>query len=191
VLVSDTVGFIRALPKGLMTAFRATLEEVQEAALMLQVSDLSNPYHDELEQEVEKILELLGVTSRPRLRVFNKVDRLSPERRREYEDSWQRSSSSEEPPVFVSALTGEGLDELLRRIDLALPTDPVVKLSLRMPLSEGRSLALIHALGRVVHSRIADSHMEMEAEVPEAVARRLRLKDFLVKETLRPSDSYR
>ena len=76
ILVSDTVGFIRALPKGLLTAFRATLEEVQESALILQVSDISNPYHDELEEEVEKILGELGVMDRPRLRVFNKIDRL-------------------------------------------------------------------------------------------------------------------
>ena len=67
----------------------------------------------------------------------------------------------------------------------------VVKLSLRMPLTEGRSLALIHALGRVTHSKVEDSHMEMEAEVPEAVARRLKLKNFQTKETLRSSDSYR
>ena len=79
ILVSDTVGFIRELPKGLLTAFRATLEEVQEAALILQVSDISNPHHEELEEEVEKILDELGVMDRPRLRVFNKVDRLSPE----------------------------------------------------------------------------------------------------------------
>lgn len=191
VLVSDTVGFIRALPKGLLTAFRATLEEVQESALILQVSDISNPYHHELDQEVEKILEQLSVTGRPRLRVLNKVDRLTVQQRREFSEAWARTSSAEEPPVFVSALTGEGLDELLRRIDGALPADPIVKLSLRMPLSEGRSLALIHALGRVVHSRVNESHMDLEAEVPEAVARRLKLKDFVTKETLRPSDSYR
>jgi hypothetical protein len=76
-------------------------------------------------------------------------------------------------------------------VDLALPADPIVKLSLRMPLSEGRSLALIHALGRVVRSRVNDAHMDLEAEVPEAVARRLKLRDFLAKETLRSSDSYR
>ena len=76
ILVSDTVGFIRELPKGLITAFRATLEEVQEAALLLQVSDISNPQHDELDEEVEKILDELGVMGTPRLRVFNKVDQL-------------------------------------------------------------------------------------------------------------------
>src|SRR6476661_1897680 len=81
VLVSDTVGFIRDLPKGLLTAFRATLEEVQEAALILQVSDVSNPHHAELDEEVDKILNDLGVADRPRLRVFNKVDRLTQEQR--------------------------------------------------------------------------------------------------------------
>jgi GTP-binding protein HflX len=190
ILVSDTVGFIRALPKGLLTAFRATLEEVQESALILQVSDISNPYHEELEQEVEKILGDLGVLERPRLRVFNKIDRLSPEQREEFAAAWSRPKEGDEPPVFVSALTGEGLDELLRRIDVALPVDPLVKLALHMPLTEGRSLALIHALGRVVHSRVSESHMDLEAEIPETVARRLKLNDFVVKETLKSSPSY-
>ena len=177
-------------PKGLLTAFRATLEEVQESALILQVSDISNPYHDELEEEVEKILGELGVMDRPRLRVFNKLDRLSPEQREEFTAAWSHTKNGEEPPVFVSALTGEGLDELLRRIDAALPIDPIVKLSLHMPLTEGRSLALIHALGRVLQSQVSDSHMDLEAEIPEAVARRLKLKDFEAKETFRPSPSY-
>ena len=190
ILVSDTVGFIRALPKGLVAAFRATLEEVQESAVLLQVSDISNPFHDELEQEVEKILGELGVVERPRLRVFNKVDQLSPEQRDEFAAVWSRAAGAEEQPVFVSALTGEGLEELLRRIDSSLPVDPLVRLSLHMPLSQGRALALIHAMGRVVHSRVSDSHMDLEAEVPESVARQLKLKEFAVKETLRPSASY-
>jgi len=190
ILVSDTVGFIRALPKGLLTAFRATLEEVQESALILQVSDVSNPYHEDLEQEVEKILGELGVMERARLRVFNKIDRLTPEQREEFAAAWSRTKDGEEPPVFVSALTGEGLDELLKRIDEALPVDPLVKLSLHMPLTEGRSLALIHALGRVTYSRVNDSHMDLEAEIPETVARKLKLKDFETKETLRSSPSY-
>jgi GTPase len=191
ILVSDTVGFIRALPKGLLAAFRATLEEVQESALILQVSDISNPNHGELEQEVEKILGELGVLERPRLRVFNKIDRLTPEQRGDFKTAWSGNRNGDEPPVFVSAITGEGLDELLRRIDNALPVDPIVRMSLHMPLSEGRSLALIHALGRVVTSQVNGSHMDLEADIPEAVARRLKLKEFQTKETLRASTSYR
>jgi GTPase len=189
VLVSDTVGFIRQLPKGLIKAFRATLEEVQEAALLLQVSDISNPRHDELEEEVEKILDDLGVKETPRLRVFNKVDQLDAERRGNLEAA-SRRNGGDEPPVLVSGLTGEGLDELLRRIDAALPLDPIVKLSLHMPLSEGRSLALIHALGRVLHSHVSDSYMDMEAEVPQSIATRLKLKSYAAAGTSGTSRAY-
>src|SRR6266513_30493 len=94
VLVSDTVGFIRDLPKGLLTAFRATLEEVQEAALILHVSDVSNPHHDELDEEVEKISRELGVDGRPRLRVLNKVDRLALEDRKAITNGAERSAGA-------------------------------------------------------------------------------------------------
>jgi GTP-binding protein HflX len=191
ILVSDTVGFIRALPKGLIAAFRATLEEVQEAALLLQVSDISNLHHDELDQEVDKILGELGVLERPRLHVFNKVDQLTPQQREEFAAAWRNSSCTGEPPIFVSALTGEGIDDLLRRIEKAVPLDPIVRLSLHIPLSEGRTLALIHALGRVVESRVNDSLMELQADVPETIARRLKLNDFLAKETSRRTSAYK
>ena len=181
VLVSDTVGFIRDLPKDLLTAFRATLEEVQEAALILHVSDVSNRHHDELDEEVDKILRELGVDGRPRLRVLNKVDQLAPEERGALSNSVERNGAG--APVLVSALTGEGIEDLLRRIDAEMPTDPVITLSIRLPLAEGRTLAMIHALGRVLHSEIDDSHMRLDAEVPASIAKRLRLKDFAVEET--------
>jgi GTPase len=176
VLVSDTVGFIRDLPKDLLTAFRATLEEVQEAALILHVSDISNPQHDELDAEVDKILRELGVADRPRLRVLNKIDLLREEQRESMASS--TAVNSERAPVLVSAMTGAGITELLRRIDAALPIDPMVTLSLRLPLAEGRTLALIHAMGRVLHSSVEDSHMRMDAEVPVSIAQRLRLSRF-------------
>jgi GTP-binding protein HflX len=178
VLVSDTVGFIRDLPKGLLTAFRATLEEVQEAALILQVSDVSNPHHAELDEEVDKILNDLGVADRPRLRVFNKVDRLTKEHKAPLMHPYAMGAGTNGGPVLVSGLTGEGVDDLLRRMDAALPVDPVVTLSLRLPLAEGRTLALVHALGRVLHSEVEDSHMLMDAEVPGSIARKLKLSAF-------------
>jgi GTPase len=176
VLLSDTVGFIRDLPKGLLTAFRATLEEVQEAALILHVSDVSNPHHHELDEEVQKILRELGVAARPRLRVLNKADLLTPEQLELLQSNGAKPEAN--GAVLVSAKTGAGIEELLRRIDIALPVDPVVTLSLRLPLAEGRTLALIHALGRVLHSSVEDSHMTMSAEVPASIARRLRLNHF-------------
>src|SRR3982074_1741696 len=144
VLVSDTVGFIRDLPKGLLTAFRATLEEVQEAALVLHVSDVSNPHHHELDEEVDKILRELGVDGRPRLRVLNKMDRLTPEERKAIINGAERSAGAGGAPVLVSALTGQGIEEMLRCMDAEMPTDPVVAVSIRLPLADGRTLALIH-----------------------------------------------
>ena len=187
VLLSDTVGFIRDLPKGLLTAFRATLEEVQEAALILHVSDVSNLHHDELDEEVEQILRELGVEGRPRLHVLNKIDSLTPEERKALTNGAGKITSIDTAPVLVSALTGEGIDALLRRMDAVMPTDPVVTLSIRLPMAEGRTLALIHALGRVLHSEVDDAHMRLDAEVPASIAKRLRLTDYAVEETSRRS----
>ena len=167
VLLSDTVGFIRDLPPGLITAFRATLEEVQESALLLLVTDLSNPHHAEQDAEVEKILKELGVADRPRLHVLNKIDRLTPEE--------AASVNSNHNSSRVSGLTGEGLEALLSRIDEAMPVDPVLHLHFTLPLSNGRAIALVHALGRVLHSEVQDSAIAIEAEIPESVARKLRI----------------
>ncbi len=187
VLLSDTVGFIRDLPKGLLTAFRATLEEVQEAALILHVSDVSNPRHDELDEEVEQILRELGVQGRPKLHVLNKIDSLTPEERKALTNGAGKITSIDTAPVLVSALTREGIDALLRRVDAEMPTDPVVTLSIRLPMAEGRTLALIHALGRVLHSEVDDAHIRLDAEVPASIAKRLRLTDYAVEETSRRS----
>ncbi len=167
VLLSDTVGFIRDLPPGLIAAFRATLEEVQESALILLVTDISNPHHSEQDAEVEKILKELGVADRPRLHVLNKIDRLAPEE--------AAARNGNHSSVRVSGLTGAGLDELLSRIDAAMPVDPILHLRFTLPIDDGRSIALVHALGRVLHSEVQESRMSIEAELPESVARRLQI----------------
>ncbi len=167
VLVSDTVGFLRDLPPALIAAFRATLEEVQEAALIVQVTDISNPQHVEQDAAVEKVLKELGADDRERLHVFNKIDRLSEE------EVVALRKSEANGNIFVSALTGEGIEELLRRMDAAMPVDPVVRARLRLPMSEGRSLALVYACGRVLDSVVNDGQMVIDAELPESLARRL------------------
>jgi GTP-binding protein HflX len=167
VLLSDTVGFIRDLPPGLITAFRATLEEVQESALLLLVTDISNPHHTEQDAEVGKILKELGVADRPRLHVLNKIDRLTPEQ--------AAAVNGNHNSARVSGLTGEGLESLLSRIDEAMPVDPVLHLHFTLPLSNGRASALVHALGRVLHSEVQDLTMAIEAEIPESVARQLKI----------------
>jgi GTPase len=168
VLLSDTVGFIRDLPPGLIAAFRATLEEVQESSLIVNVTDISNPNHAEQDAEVEKILKELGVADRPRLHVLNKIDRLSPG------DAIPMNGNPNS--VRVSALTGEGLDKLLLKIDAAMPVDPILHLRFELPLKDGRAIALVHALGRVLHSEVEGPTMFIEAELPESVARRLKIK---------------
>jgi GTP-binding protein HflX len=167
VLLTDTVGFIRDLPPGLIAAFRATLEEVQEAALIVQVTDISSPHRAEQDAEVELILRELGVAERPRLHVLNKIDRLSPEER--------AAVTENRGAIAVSALTGEGLDVLLDRIDQAMPVDPVLRLRFELPLDDGRAIALVHSLGRVLHSEVREPVMFMEADLPVSVARRLKI----------------
>jgi GTPase len=169
VLLSDTVGFIRDLPTDLVAAFRATLEELEEAALILHVVDVSSLHSAEQEAEVDKVLKELGLEDRPRLRVLNKIDRLSEEE--------QAAIRAGNGGVMVSALKGVGLDELLEAIDRRLPFDPVLRLHLRVPISDGRRLAAIRAGGRVIGSEVHDSEMWIDAELPESVARRIGVSD--------------
>jgi GTP-binding protein HflX len=169
VLVSDTVGFLRDLPPDLIAAFRATLEEVQEAALILHVTDISNPHHAEQDAEVQKILSELGVEDRPRLHVLNKIDRLSGEELA----ALRKSNGFRRQSIFASAATGEGLDDLLLQMDAAMPVDPLVRLRLRVPMSDGRHLSLVHACGRVIRSEVLDGHFVLDAELPQSLANRL------------------
>src|SRR5204862_213359 len=115
VLVSDTVGFIRNLPHALVSSFRATLEEVQRAALILQVSDASSPLSTEQDAQVDRVLKELEAGDKPRLHVKNKVDLLPPKQR----DSLRDDSQT----VHVSAAKGIGLSTLLDRIDQTLSDD--------------------------------------------------------------------
>jgi GTPase len=113
VLLSDTVGFIRRLPTHLVASFRATLEELEDAALLLHVTDASDPQHQAQHAAVESLLADLGVASTPRLRVWNKIDLLQAVER-------ERLSSGRSD-IAVSACTGEGLDLLRQRIGEAIP----------------------------------------------------------------------
>ena len=175
VLLSDTVGFLRDLPPDLIAAFRATLEEVQEAALILHVTDISSPHHAEQDAEVLKVLADLGVQDRPRVHVFNKTDCLAPDELA----TLVQSNGHREDKVFVSAATGEGLQDLLAKIDATMPSDPLVQLHLRVPVSDGRSLSLVHASGHVLRSEIVGDFFQLDAEIPESLS--FRLEDFIVK----------
>jgi len=169
VLLSDTVGFLRDLPPDLIAAFRATLEEVQEAALILHVTDISNPHHAEQDAEVLKVLRELGVEDRPRLRVLNKIDRISEEDL----ETVKKSNGLGRNTVFTSAVTGAGLEDLRVRIDAMMPVDPLVRLRLRVPVADGRNLAVVQGRGRVLRSEVVDGYLMLEAELPQSAARQL------------------
>src|SRR5438105_6952856 len=123
ILLSDTVGFIRSLPHALVSSFRATLEEVQRAALILQVSDASSPLSTEQDAQVDRVLKELEAGSKPRLHIKNKVDLLPPKQR----DSLRDDVST----VHVSAVKRIGLSTLLDRIDQALSEDATSRVRLR------------------------------------------------------------
>ncbi len=134
ILLSDTVGFIRNLPHTLVTSFRATLEEVERAEILLHVRDASSPMMDEQKAQVEKVLGELEVTKKPVIEVLNKVD-LLPAGERELLAGG----------IAVSGLKKLGLAELLAAIDDALVVDPLIRVKLRLPQSEGAVLAALEA----------------------------------------------
>ena len=166
VLLSDTVGFIRNLPHTLVSAFRATLEEVQRAALVLHVSDANNPLSAEQDAQVELVLKELEADKKPRIRVVNKID-LLPATRRD-------SLLDDQNAVHVSAIKGTGLTTLLERVDAVLQGDPVSRIRLRVPQKEGKALAMLEAGSRIYSRQYRDGLVELEAEAPESLVRRLR-----------------
>jgi GTP-binding protein HflX len=160
VLLSDTVGFIRNLPTTLVKAFRATLEEVVEADLLLHVVDASSPHAAGHRAHVQTTLEEIGAAGTPQIVVLNKAD-LMP-------------VTPEPGAVVISARTGEGLETLLARMDQELALDPVSACKFRIPISEGAPLHLLHQHGRVRSIRYEGDFCQVEAEVPASLKRRLR-----------------
>lgn len=177
VLLSDTVGFIRNLPTTLVKAFRATLEEVADAAMLLHVVDVSSPHAGVHTAHVLKVLGEIGAADMPQLLVLNKADRL-PEDDRDVE-RWGRrllddaGGKMEFPAVLMSAVTGMGMDALLEKIDSILPLDEIVKRRFVVPVSELGDVALLHERGRVSAIEYGQDVCEVEAEVPQSLLRRL------------------
>ncbi len=168
VLLSDTVGFIRSLPTTLVSAFRATLEEVQRAALLLHVSDITSPVAHEQQQQVEHVLRELDVQGIPQLHVMNKIDLLPEAQRRSLVTSPGAST------VYISSAKGLGVDALLAAIDARLDIDALQRLRIRVPQSEGKILAEIEARAHVLRRTYRDSSVQMDVDAPESLARTLR-----------------
>ena len=179
VLLSDTVGFIRNLPHTLVSAFRATLEEVQRASLILHVSDASSRLSAEQDAQVEIVLKELEAEKKPRLHVMNKVDLLDEEVAQSLRaDAAREGSGRESKTVYVSAVDGTGLDTLLERIDKMIDEDQVSHVHLLVPQKEGKTLSMLEAKARIFSRKYQDGSVQLEAEAPASVLRRV--KQFVV-----------
>ena len=184
VLLSDTVGFIRNLPTTLVDAFRATLEEVTAAALLLHVADVTSPVVAEQTSHVLKVLGEIGAEGTPQILVLNKVDRLNAtERAQDLETLTHRllgetARQNATQAVLISAQTGEGIPELLGAIDRNLRQDPVERQRFRLPLGEGRALNLLHDRAAVLSKHYGEDYCEVVADTPQSI--RERLAEFAV-----------
>jgi GTP-binding protein HflX len=173
VLLSDTVGFIRNLPHTLVTSFRATLEEVVQAEVLLHVRDASSTYGEEQKAQVEKVLGELESLDKPRIEVLNKIDLLG-EHERDGLLARFKNAGGVGAEVPVSAQTGEGMEALLAAIDRVLHSDPVSEAELRVPQHEGAALAAIEA-GMIVYRREYEGNLvRLTVSGPASLLGRLR-----------------
>ena len=171
-LLSDTVGFIRRLPPALIQAFRATLEEVTEASLIIHVADATAEEMRLHMDEVENVLRELGAAKTPQILALNKCDLLEPD---QVDPRVQReqAAATAEAVVGVSAQTGQGLDKLVSVVDGILSKGAFVRTKLLLPYSQGRALALVYERGRVIERRDSEAGIEVVADLERTVAERL------------------
>ncbi len=171
ILLSDTVGFIRNLPTTLVSAFRATLEEVQRAAILLQVTDATSATAAEQMAQVESVLRELEAFDKPQIHVLNKIDLFNEPTRLTLKDTNES--------VHISAASGLRLENLLSAIDAHLSHDPIVRARLRVPQSEGKALAQIQARSVVISREYGENEaVEFEVDAPESLLRQL--KEFVI-----------
>ncbi|MFA0741804.1 MAG: hypothetical protein DFNUSKGM_001921 [Candidatus Fervidibacter sacchari] len=167
VLLTDTIGFIRNLPPHLIASFHATLEEVRTADLLLHVVDVSHPAMDEHIKVVEETLQEIGAGDKPTILVLNKADKLSPE--------WDKEVLLRRYPnsVLVSALTGEGLDILLSRIQDEFRRMRVVAVHARLALWAQSLIAFVYRNGVVREIVYNTDWVSLDAEMERPFAESL------------------
>jgi GTP-binding protein HflX len=161
VILSDTVGFVSDLPTELIAAFRATLEEVASADLLIHVRDMAHPDREAQHDDVEDVLKSLGLAEEgapPRIEAWNKVDLLSDEERERLLGEAHRRQDV----VPISAITGYGLDALRERMAECLRSGEQVH-QIRLHATDGSKIAWLHSRGEVLDQRL--DHDEMELSV--------------------------
>ncbi len=178
VLFTDTVGFIRKLPHHLVASFRATLEEIADADLLVHVIDVSTPNWEHQAEAVDQVLADIGASERPVLLAFNKIDRLT-----DSEDQALRRRSAElyGDHVFTSVMEPDGLADLTDRLRRRCAADrPSVELSI--PITDGRTLAEVYREADVFGRTDTDSAVVLKARVPvDSLGRWRRIKGVAIK----------
>lgn len=157
-LLSDTVGFINKLPHKLIHAFRATLEEINEADLILQVVDISDFNWERKQEAVQKVLDEIGLTEKPRILVFNKIDQKDPEQKIE---KYLRDGDT----FSISAKTGEGVSLLMNELEKLLFRGWKRKIFL-FSYQEGDKVSQLHEFGKVLNVTYEEEAIQVMAEIP-------------------------
>ena len=165
ILVTDTVGFIRKLPHHLVASFRSTLEEAMQADLLLHVVDAGYEHRDEHIATVEQVLGELGIVDRPTLLVFNKIDNVDP-------DELAGLKATYPDGVFVSGLTGDGMDRLRSSIYHHLEGARVT-LDLSLPQSEGKLISDLHRIGEVLTTQYEGNNVLLTVKLSSENAKRM------------------
>jgi GTP-binding protein HflX len=165
VLLTDTVGFIKKLPHGLVEAFKATLEEVVRADLLLHVVDISHPQAEEQIAAVDAVLKEIGADEKSTLMVFNKMDRLDPEGTGTGAGALKRLQEKFPHAVAISAATGKGISSLLAEISTQLRPKREF-LELRIPHEQSAVIARLHKVGQVIERRYNAKTARFKARIP-------------------------
>ncbi len=159
VLLTDTVGFIRKLPHGLVESFKATLEEVAESDLLIHVIDTSHPQMELQRKAVHAVLDEIGAGNKPIVSVFNKIDMTDGK------NAWRALKQTELASIPVSAKTGEGLDVLLQELSDRF-RDRTVRMSLQIPAEDGKTIATLHGSANVLSERYEGDYAVVDAYIP-------------------------
>jgi GTP-binding protein HflX len=171
-ILSDTVGFISELPTQLVAAFRATLEEVISADLIVHVRDISHPDSDAQREDVEQVLQEIGAGGEggaPRLEAWNKIDLLEGEEAGRV----RAEAARREDVILISALTGEGMDDLLECASAKLSKGARLR-TVTLGASDGESIAWLHANGRIESQRTDGIETVFEVRLSDADWARLK-----------------
>ncbi len=167
VLFTDTVGFIRQLPHHIIAAFRATLEEVTEADILLHIIDVSNRDSETQIKNVYKVLEQLKADKKPTIDVFNKIDSV--------EDKWliNRHIKNSHNGIAISALRKTGINELLNKIVNLLSIQRTI-VNLSFPYSQQKLISLVFEKGKVLNSKYTQKQIHLQAEIDNKTAQQLK-----------------